>query len=50
MVEFLNRQPAPFRQLANITFCLNYKTEFGQAIAVVGEIAKLGEWSDFYPG
>jgi len=50
MVEFLNRQPAPFRQLANITFCLNYKTEFGQAIAVVGEIAKLGEWSDFHPG
>lgn len=30
-----------------VTFTLNYKTDYGQIVALVGNHAKLGSWSDF---
>jgi hypothetical protein len=52
MVENSQRHPefiAPI-QSCSITFSINYKTEYGQAIAIVGDHPKLGSWKDFTVG
>ena len=45
MVEFLNRF-AEQKQKVNITFTINYKTEFGQVLSILGNHSKLGSWQD----
>jgi alpha-amylase len=48
MVESSQRHPefiAP-KQTCSITFTINYKTEYGQAISIVGDHPKLGSWTD----
>jgi len=46
MVELLNRLENEQNPKVSITFTINYKTEFGQSISILGDHPKLGNWSD----
>jgi hypothetical protein len=52
MVESSQRHPEFIdpKQACSVTFTINYKTEYGQAISIVGDHPKLGSWKDLTIG
>ena len=53
MVEFSLRHPKAFesdREKVDIIFTIQYKTEFGQTLAIVGDNKRVGNWSDLSVG
>jgi alpha-amylase len=50
MVESSYRHPEAFTRTCCVTFSINYKTEYGQSVSLVGDHPKLGSWKDLSVG